>query len=82
VGFDVEMASILARDLGVDVEFISFRKGGMAEALNNGFFDIAMSGLAMSIQQMQAVNYTSPVIELNRALVLPDHKLKQLKSLE
>jgi Na+/H+-dicarboxylate symporter/ABC-type amino acid transport substrate-binding protein len=82
VGFDVEMASILARDLGVDVEFIPFRKGGMAEALDNGFFDIAMSGLAMSIQQMQTVNYTSPVIELNRALVLPDHKLKQFKNLE
>ena len=80
VGFDVEMASMLAKDLGVEVEFIPFKKGKMAEALNNGFFDIAMSGLAMSIQQMQAVNYTMPVIELNRALVLPDHKLKKFKN--
>ncbi|MBL4799135.1 MAG: cation:dicarboxylase symporter family transporter [Oleispira sp.] len=82
VGFDVEMASMLAKDLGVEVEFIPFRKTKMAEALDNGFFDIAMSGLAMSIKQMQTVNYTAPVVELNRALVMPDHKLKQFKDLE
>lgn len=81
VGFDVEMATLLAKDLGVDVEFIPFKKEDMAEALNQGHFDIAMSGLAMSIKQMQSINYTQPVMELNRALVLPDYKLKNFRDL-
>ena len=82
VGFDVEMASMLASDLEVNVEFIPFKKGQMTEALNKGYFDIAMSGLAISIQQMQTVNYTTPVMELNRALAVPDYQIKNFKDLD
>ena len=82
VGFDVEMASMLASDLEVKVEFIPFKKGQMTEALNKGYFDIAMSGLAISIEQMQTVNYTIAVMELNRALAVPDYQIKKFKDLD
>lgn len=81
VGFDVEMATLLAKDLSVDIEFIPFDKDQLAQALNEGHFDIAMSGLAVSIQQMQKVNYSQSVLELNRALVMPDYKIKEFRDL-
>jgi len=47
VGFDVEMAEALAEGLGDAVEFIPFRRDELAEGLSKGYFDVAMSGLAM-----------------------------------
>ena len=79
VGFDIEMLTLMASDLGVNIEFIPFKKQQMADALNRGFFDIAVSGLAISIRQMQTVNYSNAVMELNRALVVPDHRIENFK---
>lgn len=82
VGFDTAMATKLAEDLDVKVEFIPFRKNKLAQALDAGFFDIAMSGLAMDIEQMDALSYADPVLELNLAIATKDHLVNTFKSHE
>lgn len=82
VGFDVALATELAKDLGVEIEFIPFKRARFAEALDNGFFDIAMSGLIMSVDMMQEVNYSNPVLELTRSLVVADYRVKEFDSPE
>ncbi len=82
VGYDVALATQLAKDLGVEVEFIPFKRGRFAEGLDNGFFDIAMSGLIMSVDLMQQVNFSRPVMELTRSLVVADHRVKDFDSPE
>lgn len=79
VGFDSAMASKLAEDLGVKVEFIPFHKDHLAESLKAGFFDIAMSGLAMDINQMDELSYVDPVLKLNLAIATKDHKVNSFK---
>jgi Na+/H+-dicarboxylate symporter len=76
VGFDVEMATRLAEDLGVSIEFVPFRRNEVQTGLDRGHFDIAMSGLVMSADVLQEVNFTTPVIELTRSLVVADHRVK------
>ncbi len=44
-GFDIEVASRLASDLGFDVEFRPFDWPGLAGAMAAGDFDLAMSGV-------------------------------------
>lgn len=79
VGFDSAMATKLAEDLGVKVEFIPFDKNKLAESLKAGFFDIAMSGLAMDIAQMDKISYVDPVLKLNLAVATKDHKVNSFK---
>ncbi|MCG9697712.1 cation:dicarboxylase symporter family transporter [Shewanella sp. Isolate11] len=79
VGFDSAMASKLANDLGVKVEFIPFRKSQLAASLKAGFFDIAMSGLGMDIDQMDKLSYVDPVLELNLGVATKDYKVNSFK---
>jgi Na+/H+-dicarboxylate symporter len=48
VGFDVEMAHTLARDLRVGLEFVPVGRDQMAEQLNTGYCDIMVPGLTLS----------------------------------
>ncbi|ABV88529.1 extracellular solute-binding protein family 3 [Shewanella pealeana ATCC 700345] len=82
VGFDTAMATKLAEDLKVKIEFIPFKKDQLAASLKAGFFDIAMSGLAMDIEQMDALSYANPVLELNIAIATRDHLVNEFKSNE
>ncbi|KZN34512.1 ABC transporter substrate-binding protein [Pseudoalteromonas luteoviolacea S2607] len=77
VGFDIGLAHKLAADLQVKVEFIPFKKHQLAEYLNKGYFDIAMSGLEMSVGDLRSVRFSNPVLELQLALVAKDHRLKE-----
>lgn len=79
VGFDTAMASKLAEDLQVEIEFVPFEKDKLAESLANGFFDIAMSGLAMDITQMDRLSYADPVLKLNLAIATRDYKVNSFK---
>ena len=78
----VAVATLLARDMGVSVEFVPFRKKELADGLDKGYFDIAVSGLAVNIEDMQKVIYSIPVMELNRSLVVADHRVKEFSSVE
>lgn len=82
VGFDVELATKLARDLDVTVEFVPFKRGQVDAGLNKGYFDIAMSGLLMNAEVMQKVNFSQPVMKLTRSLVVADHLVKDYDSVE
>ncbi|WP_065204419.1 cation:dicarboxylate symporter family transporter [Shewanella woodyi] len=82
VGFDSAMATKLAEDLDLKIEFIPFQKDKLAESLKAGFFDIAMSGLAMDIEQMDKLSYAEPVLELNLAIATRDHMVNRFKSTE
>jgi len=46
VGFDVEMAHILAEDLGVELEFVPFEFDSLGRMLQSGQMDMAMSCIA------------------------------------
>lgn len=45
VGFDVDVAGALARDLGFEVRFVPFRWPELGARLGEGAFDVAMSGV-------------------------------------
>jgi ABC-type amino acid transport substrate-binding protein len=82
VGFDVEMATLLAQDMEVSIEFIPFRKDELADGLDRGYFDIAVSGLAVNIEDMQQVTYSTSVMNLNHSIVVADYRLKEFASKE
>lgn len=82
VGFDVEMAHILASELNVDVEFVPFQYETLADQLNRGEFDIAMSGIGMSISRIEVLNFSDPYLELTFAMVVRDYRSGEFVNLE
>jgi Na+/H+-dicarboxylate symporter len=74
VGFDAEMAHVLARDLGVSLEFAPFEYDGLGAVLDRGQLDIAMSCIASLPDRYLTTSFSDSYLDLHLALVIPDHQ--------
>lgn len=82
VGFDVNMAHALARDLGVSIEFVRFDRAELADQLGNDAFDVVMSGLVGTLERSQSMQHTRPYLDVNLGLVVPDYRVREFRSLD
>ena len=74
VGFDVEMAHILAEDIGVDLEFVPFEFDGLERMLASGQIDMAMSCIAALPDRFTIASFSQPYIDLHLSFIVPDHQ--------
>ncbi|MCG6938968.1 MAG: cation:dicarboxylase symporter family transporter [Gammaproteobacteria bacterium] len=75
VGFDIEMAHLLAKDLQVKPEFILLPdRSKTAQYLNNHICDIVMSGSVLRPGMATSVAYSESYMDLTIALIVKDHK--------
>ncbi len=74
VGFDVELMHILARELGVSLEFIPTDFASLAEHLDNGYFDIAISGIPVNTDYIEQMAFSDSYLDVTLALVVPDFR--------
>ena len=82
VGFDVEMAHTLARDLGVELEFVPIVREQMVEQVNTGYCDLMMSGVPVTPEWAQAMTFSAPYLKLTVAFVVKDHRREEFSSRE
>ena len=80
VGFDIEMAHLLARDLGVQLAFVPVVRDRMTEQVNAGYCDIVMSGTVITPERAQMVTFSAPYTDATLAFVVPDHRLEDFSS--
>jgi Na+/H+-dicarboxylate symporter len=74
VGFDVEMAQLLGRDLGVQVEFVELENlTALARLLASGRIDIAMAGIAVTPERADEMLFSDPYLDETFAFVVKDH---------
>ena len=82
VGFDVEMAHALAEGLGVNVEFVPLQRHRLAQALDEGFCDIVMAGVAVTTERAREMLFSPPYIDETLSFVVPDHRRAEFSSAE
>jgi ABC-type amino acid transport substrate-binding protein len=82
VGLDIEMAHLLARDLGVQLAFVPVARDRMTEQVNEGYCDIIMSGTVITPERAQAVAFSTPYMDVTLAFVVKDHRLEEFSSRE
>ena len=82
VGFDVEMAHILAQDLEVELEFVPFEFDGLKRMLASGQIDLAMSCVASLPDRYAFASYSRPYLDLALAFVAEDHQRETFNDLE
>jgi Na+/H+-dicarboxylate symporter/ABC-type amino acid transport substrate-binding protein len=73
VGFDVEMALQLARDLGVTAEFVTIDRAPTARGLDAAWCDLLMSGTPITTDRAMQVQFSTPYLDETVAFIVPDH---------
>jgi Na+/H+-dicarboxylate symporter/ABC-type amino acid transport substrate-binding protein len=74
VGFDVEMAHALARELGVTVEFAPVPRDQLVEVLEAGRVDVVMAGVLLTTRRASRVEFSPPYLDETLAFVVLDHR--------
>lgn len=82
VGFDVEMAQLLARDLDVKVEFIEMKAvgPGIPDLLANDVVDVVMTGFPVTAGRASQILHSEPYLDETLAFVVKDQLREQFSS--
>ncbi len=73
VGHDVDLVTLLSRSLGAKLEFVPFEIDNVAEQLDRGDFDMAMS-IAILGPRLLNTRFTDTYLTESIALVVRDHR--------
>ena len=82
VGFDIDMAQILADEMNVKLEFIPFDDEKMVEQLNAGYFDLIMSGIAVTTPRLEKMVFSEPYMNATVAFIVRDHRRNEFATRE
>jgi ABC-type amino acid transport substrate-binding protein len=80
VGFDVEMAHALARDLGVDLELVEIGAQSPEASLESGLVDVLMTGVVITPERLRDMRFSEPYLEMTLCLIVPDHRRDEFNS--
>lgn len=83
IGFEVEMADALAREMGLRAEFVQNDWSNLVPSLDRGSFDIVMNGLEVTPARADTVRFTRPYFVFSAQLVArrDDASVTSLESL-
>jgi Na+/H+-dicarboxylate symporter/ABC-type amino acid transport substrate-binding protein len=72
VGFDVELAHAMARELGVGLELVPVQREELDDALAKNYCDIVMSGVAVTTDRASRTSLSNSYLDETVALVVHD----------
>jgi ABC-type amino acid transport substrate-binding protein len=73
VGFDVELAMLLARDLEVTAEFTAEPSATLVDAVSEGRVDLGIGGIAVTPALAAGGRFSAPYLDETVAFVVKDH---------
>lgn len=82
IGFEIDVATRLAADMGVKVEFIPTKWSGIIPALLTGKFDVIIGGMGIIPSRNLKINFTQPYDYSGMSLVASKKLAAGFQSLE
>lgn len=82
VGIDVDLAYLLANDLGVGIDFVSLSHEQITESLRAKRVDIVIGGLFATPDRALDMVLSEPYMEASLSLVVRDHRRREFSSWE
>ena len=82
IGFEIDVATRLAKDLGVKAEFVPTKWSGIIPALLTGKFDVIIGGMGIRPDRNIKVNFTIPYDYSGMSLVAHRKKAAGFDALE
>jgi polar amino acid transport system substrate-binding protein len=81
IGFEVDVARRLAKDMGVKIEFVPTKWSGIIPALLTGKFDVIIGGMGIRPDRNLKVNFTIPYDYSGMSMVAHKRKAKGFSKL-
>lgn len=82
IGFEIDVATRLAEDMGVKVEFVPTAWSGIIPALLTGKFDVIIGGMGITTQRALQVNFSQPYDYTGMSIVAHKQLAAGFNSLE
>jgi len=82
IGFEIDVASRLAEEMGVKIEFVPTKWSGIIPALLTGKFDVIIGGMGIRPDRNLKVNFTIPYDYSGMSMVANNKKAAGFASLE
>lgn len=82
VGFDVEIAQLAAKELGVELEIKDMEFSGLIPALQGGKIDMIISGMTRTLTRAKAVSFSQPYFVTGLCVLLSAKKASDVQKLE
>jgi polar amino acid transport system substrate-binding protein len=82
IGFEIDVARELAKDMGVKVDFVQTKWAGIIPALLTGKFDVVIGGMGILPQRNLKVNFTIPYDVTGMSIVAHKELAGSYRSLE
>ncbi len=70
IGFDVDMAKRMAKQLGVKLELVSTAWDGIIPSLLTAKFDVLMSGMTITEERAKAIDFSNPYIVIGQTALI------------
>lgn len=70
IGFDVDMAKLMARKLGVKLTLVNTQWDGIIPALLTAKFDVLMSGMTITEERAKQVDFSDPYIVIGQSILM------------
>ncbi|MGE4247964.1 MAG: transporter substrate-binding domain-containing protein [Parvibaculaceae bacterium] len=80
VGYDVDVATLLAKPLGVKVEMVDTAWAGIIPALYAGRFDIIVSQMTYTKERLEKVGFAIPYVDASLAMLIRAEDAEKIKS--
>ena len=71
-GYDIELAERLAKDLGVEVEYVSTEAASRVEYLETGKVDVVLANFTVTPERAEAVDFAEPYMNVSLGVVSHD----------
>jgi len=81
-GYDIEIAKLIGKELGVEVKFIKTTWKDLMKDLKDDKFDIAMGGISRNLSRKLDAELTEPYLTYGKTPIVRTEEQKRYKSLE
>ena len=79
IGYEVDLATLLANAMGVEIEFVEKPFSDLLNALENGEVDVVMSGMTMTPERNLKVAFVGPYIVSGKSILTKSKTLAAIK---
>lgn len=70
IGFDVDIARLMARAMGVELKLVNTAWDGIIPSLLTDKFDVIIAGMTITPERNLQVNFTQPYMHIGQSIVL------------
>ncbi len=82
IGFDVDLAKIAARELGVRIEIKDMEFSGLIPALQEGKIDMIISGMTRTPARAKTVSFTQPYFEAGLCALISNKRAPEVSEID